>query len=220
VYLGSLVPTELNHDTTVAGVALRYALTPLTTIVLDVNRAADRFAIARERDAETLSVMPSLVFRPDGVLSGSISIGRRFRHFASALGDYPSTAVAVNLNYIAFGQTQFNFAAGRDLEYSYRADVPQYLQTSWGGSVTERLGDIWDVGAGLSRLRLAYQLPEALSGSPAQTESTWAYSGQVGFRVRRNRIGLDLQYRTRDAGWALYRSYNRFRIATSITATF
>jgi len=90
VFLGSNLRDTLNHTTTGVNVTARHRVTPLTTVVLDLERSGDRFPYDSHRNTDTLRILPGVEFKPRALIRGSAHVG--FRRFtpadASALSGY------------------------------------------------------------------------------------------------------------------------------------
>ena len=65
----------LNHDGTVEGLGVRYALTPLTALSLFVEQQQDRFQFSADRNSDSLRVLPSVEFKPRALISGRATVG-------------------------------------------------------------------------------------------------------------------------------------------------
>ena len=79
-FLGMALAAQLDHTSDVATAGVRYAVTPLTTVVVDVELQRDRFDTSPIRDADSVRVMPAVEFSPDAVIAGHVAIG--FRQFS------------------------------------------------------------------------------------------------------------------------------------------
>jgi len=110
----------LNHTSTIGGVALRFAATPLTTFAVNVEQERDRFEFSAVRNSDSLRISPSVEFKPLAVVSGHATFGfRRVRFLDGDQPEFKSTVASVDLQYTLRGHTQIGFRAERDLEYSY-----------------------------------------------------------------------------------------------------
>ena len=78
-FLDAALGEQLDHTTDVAAAGARFAITPLTTVLVDVELQRDRFDTSAIRDADSLRVMPAVEFAPDAVIAGRIAAG--FRRF-------------------------------------------------------------------------------------------------------------------------------------------
>ena len=78
-FLGTALADQLDHTTDVASAGVRYALTPLTTVSVDMELQRDRFDTSAIRDADSVRVMPGVQFSPDAVITGRVAMG--FRQF-------------------------------------------------------------------------------------------------------------------------------------------
>ena len=73
------LPHRLNRTSDGVGATLRYAVTPLTNVGVEVERFRDRFEFSPERDTNQLRVAPIVEFRPDAVISGRAGYGMYIR---------------------------------------------------------------------------------------------------------------------------------------------
>lgn len=225
LYLGSDLARQLNRTTNGEGVALWYALTPLTTIGLDVQQDRDRFKFTRERDSDSLQVLPVVEFKPLALVSGRAQVGFRRRTFLDRqIPEFRGTVALVDLGYTLLGRTRFTVQAQRDLAYSYHVNEEEYLLAGATVSVSQRLADPWDVGASVGRFRLTYRQSDFRSGAALNadslSETVLSYGADVGYRVGSTRLGLQMDYRQRQSDVSFGRHYERFRITSSLTYNF
>lgn len=221
VFLDSNLAQALNRRATGEGFSLRYALTPLTTLSLDVDRERDRFDFATVRNSDSLRIGPAVEFKPFALISGRAYVGFRERTFHDpAIPKFTGTAARVDLTYTLLGRTSFNFAAERDLAYSYRQTNDDYVNTDLALSVNHRLAEPWDVGARVGRGRLAYRA--SLPGSPvvSYAERVRSAGAEVGYRLGHTRLGFHVDYFTRDSDIEAFRRYDRLLVSSSVTYTF
>ena len=225
LYLGTDLARELNHTSTVEGVAVRYALTPYTTFAVGTERQRDRFTFALDRNANSVRVGPSVEFNPNALVSGRAAVGFVRRTFLTGgVPKFNGTNAYVDLNYTLLGQTRFAVGARRELEYSYLADLRDYVVTEVDGSVTQRLGESWDVDGNLGRARLSYRqesTPTNLSITNFPDETGLTYGGDVGYRIGHTRIAFHFDHQVRQSVLPeKNRAYRRLRIGSTLTYSF
>jgi hypothetical protein len=225
VYLGTDLARAMNSTTTGEGVALRYAVTPLTTLSFNVDRERNRFHFTPERDANSVRVAPSVEFKPFALVSGRALIGFKRTTFSDpGIPEFRGIVALVDLAYSLLERTRFGVSVQRDLGYSYRGDQQSYLLSGVTGSVTQQLADAWDVRATIGRSRLTYRgdAPgnSAPAGASSQSETVLTYGGQIGYTVgRATRLAFHADYRERASGLPR-RGYERFGIGSSVTYGF
>ena len=225
LYNGTDLSRALNRDSTGEGVDLRYALSPLTTIGVGVERSRDRFHVATDRDSDNRSVGVNVQFNPRALISGSASYGVQSHRVLGGLApNFSGSVMAADLGYLLLGRTRFTVTARRQLEYSYLDDT-DYLMGGVGLGVTQRLGDSWDVGGGFGRDRLYYRRNSELSNASAFSsladETVYGYNGNLRYNLGHTQIGVAVEYRQRLADEAVaFRGYQRLRVGSILTYAF
>lgn len=245
LYLGTDLSRALNRRSTGEGLALRYALTPLTTISMEVDRDRDRFEFENGQNSRNIRFTPAVEFKPSALISGRAYAGFQKRTFDdSRLPDFTGTIVFADLTYALLGRTLFTIQGQRQLEYSYLAVVgaTDYLLGGANLGVTHRFGEAWDLGAFAGRYRLTYRVERALPAGSTQPpaassadvpgvtpvvlptssdERVWNYGGDVGYTFGRTRLGVRAEWTERDAEErSIRRTYERLRVNSSITYAF
>jgi hypothetical protein len=211
------VARNMTRTVTGEGFSFRYEVTPFTTVALDVARQRERFGFSPGRDADSVWIGPAVEFKPLAVVSGRAEVGVRRRTFLDGEGaEYRGLAMLLNLRYTLLERTRFAVDVERDLKQSYRLAAQDYLLTGVTASVVHRLADPWDVRATVGRARLTYGV-----GAPgaivSDVETLLSSRVEVGFRMRRARLAVYLDYRARQADRFLRREYDRVRVASSVT---
>jgi hypothetical protein len=218
----------LNMDTNAEELKLRYRLTSLTTFVVDAQALQDRFPNDRLKNANSIKVMPGFEMKPSALVSGKVFVGlRRFGPLNAAVPDYTGPIAAVDAKFTA-RRMQIGATVARDLSYSYQAVEPYYILTDVGLSVTERLGESWDVVARGGRGKLDYKrlVPITPLGSaldetlvlPPSRETIYSAGFGVGYRFGRTmRLGIDAAYSQRHSSDLALRDYSGLRAGASVT---
>ena len=157
--------------------------------------------------------MSTVEFQPLAALSGSAQVGVRRRAFVDG-NDPPfqGTVAVVDLAYTLLGRARFTIRGQRDLSYSYRADQRDYLQTGVELSVTHRLGNIWDVGGTFGRFRLDYGPGDPREIGAPSVERVSSHSVNVGYRIERTRLGLQVARQTRTSDFSADRGYEGLQV--------
>jgi hypothetical protein len=187
-----------------------------------MEQGRDRFEFSPERNSDSIRIGPSVEFKPLALVSGRAAIGFRTTTFRDAgQPDYKGTTASVDLQYSFRGRTQFTIVAQRDLEYSYLFSQRDYVLTGLTASVTQRVGDSWDVRGTVGRHRLTYRRPELRTGAQEPTgESFPSYGINLGYYIGRHRVGFDVQHQSRESDVDDGRGYERLRISSSVTYMF
>jgi hypothetical protein len=222
LFLDTDLARVLNHTSEAEGIAVRYLMTPYTTLTVEMQRDRDRFDLSRDRDSDGFRIVPTLTFSPLALISGRASIGFQQRKFLTGgQPDFSGTIAFADLNYTLLARTRFTAAARRQLEYSYLVGQYQYVTNELTGSITQRLGDAWDVGGSLGRGHLTYRTPTT-PGTPLYPDETiLTRSFDVGYNVGRARVGFRVEHRQRlSDGGPLFRAYERLRIGSTVTYVF
>ena len=132
--------------------------------------------------------------------------------------------MAADLGYSLLGRTRFTVTGQRQLEYSY-IDNTDYLRGGVALSVTQRLGDSWDIGGSVGRDRLTYRQKASLA-NPSITlgfadETVFFSRGNVRYNLGHTQIGADVEYRERLANQTqTFRGYQRLRVGSTLTYVF
>jgi hypothetical protein len=222
-YLGTDLSRYLRGSVRALGARYRYALTPLTTVGADVERFRSEFPGAPERDADGVHVTSVVEFRPLATLKGTARMGVRRRTFVD--GDLPTfkgSVAHVDLAYTLLGRTRLAVGFRRDLANSFRVEQRDYLQTGLELSVTQRLGNTWDVRGMLGRFNLAYgveaaPVPQAVTSARERVRS---YGVDIGRHVGEIRVGFQVARQSRSSDFAGWRGYERTRLASSMSYVF
>ena len=103
---------ELNRRNSGGAFVLRYDLTPLTRVSLEVGREEDRYVSSPIRDADSTYIAGTLSFQPLALISGDASFGyRRFIPLSNEMPPYRGGTAAINLTYAILGTTQLGLGA-------------------------------------------------------------------------------------------------------------
>ena len=217
VYLDSDLATVLGDTSTVRGVSMRYAVTPLTSVGAEFETDHERLPRAPERNADGVRLMSVVEFRPLALISGHARFGVRSRTFSDrSTPPFRGTVASVDLSYVLLGRTQFTVKAQRDLSYSYRPDERDYLQTGIDISAAHRISAAWDMVGSVARYNLLY----GLTDRSARAERVLGYGLDVGRNMSRSRVGFQVARQTRSSDFTVLRGYEEMRISSSVTYRF
>jgi hypothetical protein len=218
-FLGTTLADALDRREDAARVQLRYALTPLTTFVLDTEVGRDRFVTSTLRDTDSIRVQPGFELNPLALISGRVFVGyRQFEPLDGALPEYRGLTAAVDATYVR-GATRFELRVDRDLAYSYQALRPYYALLDTGLTITRAVTDRWELVGRGSRQALAYrQLDVPTAPERPGTDRGYVFGGGVGRRMGETlRVGVDANYYTRRSELEERRDYEGLRVFGSIT---
>jgi hypothetical protein len=222
VFRNANLHEELKRVTTTGGVTLRHQATPLTSVQFNATRSEDRFELSPERNSRSDYYGTSITFDPFALVKGSASFGfRRFRPDAPEVPGYSGSTMALNLSYTMLGMTRFTVRGARDIEYSYEATQPYYVQTGIDASVAQQIFGPFDVVARLVEQRLAYR---DRAGVPIEvadrTDAIHSIGGGVGYHLGKElRLGFNVDKVRRDSEVEL-RPYEGLKYGTSLTYGF
>ena len=215
-FLGTVLAEALNRREDTTKVQFRYALTPLTTLVVDTDIARDRFKLTNVRDTNSVRVMPGFEIKPMALISGRVFVGyREFKPLTVVLPDYRGVVAAVDATYVR-GSTRLQARIDRDLAYSFEPTRPYYALLDTGLTVTQRVTATWELVARGSRQQLDYR---QLGSEPLdpQGDRGYAYGGGLGYRLAETfRLGVDANYYTRRSDFEGRRDYEGLRVFGSI----
>jgi hypothetical protein len=217
-FLGTALAEGLNRREDTTRVQFRYALTPLTTLVVDTDLARDRFRLTEVRDTDSVMVRPGFELNPMALISGRVFVGyRQFKPLDENLPEYRGVVAAVNATYIR-GATRFEAKVDRDLAYSYEPTRPYYALFDAGLTVTQRVTSAWELVGRGSRQILAYRQLESVEARDPQRDRGWVYGGGIGYRLGEAfRFGFDTNYYTRRSEFEGRRDYEGLRAFGSIS---
>jgi hypothetical protein len=201
--VGTFAAALDRREDSVSG-ALRYRVTPLTTIVADVTGQVNRFVYETARDADTLTILPGVEFDRLALISGRGYVGyRRFDFIDPTLEDFRGVVAAIDLAYVLRGSTQFGFTADRNVEYSFDLVQPYYVSAGLGVRVTQQITERWNVSGSVSRRSLDYRAPLPAALVPPRTDRVNYFSATLGARV---------SARTRVEGTAFYQHRSSIQV--------
>jgi hypothetical protein len=217
-FLGTSLSKTLNRDTRTATGSLRFALTPLTTLVAAGEVMEERFVYSPVRDADSFRFTGGFDFQPFALIEGKARAGWRRAEFTyGVLPDFEGFVAALNLTYTLLGTTRFGVGFNRDIQYSYDPFTPYYVLNDVNGSITQQIWGNWDVLVRGGRQKLAYRTALEIDGSSeGRTDYVETWGGGVGHRTGDAlRIGINVDYYRRLS--ASYNAYDGLRAGLSVT---
>jgi hypothetical protein len=196
-YNNTSLEQTLNRHTWVVNGTFRYALTPLTTLLISADGIEERFVYSPVRDARSIRVMPGVEFKPFALISGTARIGYRSLNFyAPTVPDFSGMVADLNLGYTLLGRTRFGVTAARDIAYSYLTSTPYYVLGQFGGSITQQIAGPWDARVTGTLQTLDYRGSVSIAEMNAEhTDHIDIMGGGIGYRAARDaRIGVNVDY--------------------------
>jgi hypothetical protein len=220
---GVLLAGQLNRESQQAGVVVRYALTPLTTLVVDAAVQQDRFEFDDLRDSDAVRILPGLEFQPFALISGSARIGvKQFRTRDESVPDYTGLITSVDVAYTLRDRIRFTVRSTRDVEYSIEPLEPFYVSNGLDLEIVRVIGLDWDVVLSAGRTTLDYQAignGEVL-GRTERTDEVRRYGVGLGRHVGEDiRVGFDVFHAERRSDLPA-RAYSGWRTGGSLTYGF
>jgi hypothetical protein len=216
-FRGQSLADSLNSRLELVEGSMRLALTPLTSVGVQFTKERQIFDVARERDSDTVRIMPIITFSPLGLLNGSVAVGhRKFTAQDPTTPAFSGLVVAVLTGVTLFDSHRVDVAVNRDLTYSYDRETPYFVGTSASVTWTFAVAGPFDVKASATRDRMRY---ESKTGT-AETEfdNFEEYGLGFGVRIRRRlRVGVHGDFIRRDSQKAADRNYDNQRIYGTLT---
>jgi hypothetical protein len=220
-FFGTSLRDVLNRDVERASAAVRYPMTPYTTIVMLADAQRDRFQLSPDRDSNSLRILPGVEFDPRAVISGRAFVGyHRFDALGPDIPGYRGLNASLDLAYTLLRSTRASVRAERDVNYSMERVHPYFVLSGVNASITRVIVQPWDIQATWGRQRLDY-VDIGMSGTEAgRVDRVHRYGGGLGYRLSGDmRIGLDVDYYRRESDNA-GRQYETLRAGTSVTYGF
>lgn len=215
-FLDTNLSEALDRDSTYYGGGLQVELTPLTTLVTEVEVGEDRFVRSPERNADTWKVMPGFKFKPFALVDGSLAVGyRKFETVSGLVPDFGGLVALVDLGY-TLRATRVSGRYNRDVTYSFETVEPYYLQSDWSIGVLQKITTAWDVVGRAGRYNLDYETV-GLPGVARRSDSGNRYGGGVGYSLGRYiRLGFDVNYIDRTSNADVTRNFEGVRAGFTV----
>jgi hypothetical protein len=157
VFDGTQLAEQLNHRETVSRASVRYAVTPLTGIIVAGETGHRTFTFSPARDAETWGTSVGVELHPRALITGQATIG--YQVLEARTGAFPSFSglvSSVNVSYRSPGSMTFGLGLDRLPTYSYFETEPYFVVTSYRASVRRSLSDRLELDASLRRAHHGY----------------------------------------------------------------
>jgi len=217
-YNGVDLREELSRTSDVFALTTRFELTPLTTLAFSVSREQDRFLYSPLRDSDTGRFEAGLEFDPSALISGNARIGYRdFDPADSTLPGYSGLTAAANVTYVAFDAVRTGFQASRDVEYSYDAAQPYYLQSGFNVTLAVQIYGPLDVEGRYGAQNLSYRTRGGANTIDDRVDRVRTYGAGIGYHIGRDlRIGFNVDQYKRMSELA-DRAYDGLRYGAAMT---
>ncbi|MGE3278142.1 MAG: hypothetical protein AB7O67_23780 [Vicinamibacterales bacterium] len=149
IFRGIEIAKSLNRRTESLNVGVRYALTSLTTLSLDISRIRDYYQSDPTRNTDDRRYFGTLFFAPDAVIRGRAVLGyHRLRVQAPGI-PFKGLLADINIGYTFRESSRFNFRYFRDTNASF--DSPFNLQTQYAIDLTQDIAGPLKATAAASR---------------------------------------------------------------------
>jgi hypothetical protein len=225
-YLGTDLRAALARDEYLAQLALRFGITPKTTLLLLGDQQWDRFLESPFRDADSNRALAGIEVQSATRLSGRILGGvRSFRPKRSDLSRLFGIA-DVSLVYAVSPKTRFTGYFRRDLDYSAfvtSGETPTVNTESYGLELYKVLVAHLDlrlrglVNRTLSDGEVALVVPDQGLVVSTRKDKYWEGMADLGYTFRtRLRVGVAARYASRDSSIA-YFGVNGLVVGATIT---
>ena len=218
-FQGANLSQQLDSESRDFTAGLRFELTPLTMLWVDVEYETARFAFEPVRDNDAWAVTPRLRFRPDAFISGELMVGyKTLTPKSPVLQQFEGIVAQGDLTLSLLDVTQFTIEIERNTEYSFEELHPYYVQAGGRLTITQQIGGPFDVRVNGGRYELSFRdLPDARSGPRGKEQLTIGGFG-VGYRIGETiRIGVDGELQKRRSILRPVRDYDRIIYYGSIS---
>jgi hypothetical protein len=220
LFRGVDLATTLSSSRRTYSGGVRYAVTPLTTLVVTGRYEDTIFRQSHIRDSKAYGVDSTLEFSPDAALRGRVVAGMQiFRPVDRALAQYTGPTFLAALNWSPSDTTIFDVVGTRNVSYSYKDSQPYYLLTGGRLTVSQKVIGPFDVQGTVDRQYLSYRWrPGETSSSNLQDDTTDTIGGGIGINIRRGfKVLLTAERTARHSNVDPSLDYRRTRLLTRIT---
>jgi hypothetical protein len=194
IYRGSDLHETLNRRTYGANGALRFSVTPLTSLQFGVTRVADRFVYSPVRDADQTLVLGGLEMASPAIVQGSVSLG--YRWITSPIQPQLAASALAGSGMLRYGRPSGLFLSAyfsRDLEYSYDPSLAYYFSNMIGVTAILPLSIRWRLQGFWETSHISY--PRAADGTTVPLYRVTEYGGAGGVRILgRGMVGLTVDH--------------------------
>jgi len=221
-FRGVRLREALNRRSRAYSAGVRYAITPLTTLVVTGNYIEEHFRNSRLRDSKSYSVTPGFEFAPEAAIRGSVSAGYQlFSPEDPELADNQGIIMEGALNWSITTRTTFDLGAKRNVNYSYEDSEPMYLQTGARLVVTQRLFGPIGLQGTAERQHLSYRWRRGVSPTlrgEYREDIADVYGGGVLVELGRGfRVLVGAEKARRHSAEDPRQNFNRTRLLSNVT---
>lgn len=157
-FLGVRLADTLAGSAEDVNASIVYQASPLTRFSASVGRQRDRFDVAVDRDSTSERAIGFVEFAATALVSGQASVGvKRFDIAAPGVEDFTGVIASVDLTYRFRERTRVGVGGARDVMYSFSPTEPYFVMTGVQGSVSQRIGQAWELTVSAGRQHLAYR---------------------------------------------------------------
>ncbi len=209
----------LDRVTDSVGVDVRFAATPLTTVVLTLMTEDDRFPFEPPRDNRARAAGLRLEFLPDAVIHGKLDVGYQQIRTGGRAPSYDGLVAGGKVGFSLFGLTRFDLVVDRARDYSIHERQPYFVRTGGESTINQRLFGPLDIQVNGRYEQLDYRSLEAFHLRPDRSRiDSVGYS--AGWNLKdRSRIAVNVE-RTRRRSTLPDASYARRRVFLNWTYGF
>jgi hypothetical protein len=175
----------LSRTSLVNAVSITHAVTPITSLSVEVAREHVQFGHSPDRDTHSSIVNARVSLDPFAVIKGSATFGfRRFEPVSSEVPGFTGTTASLDLSYAGTGSTRITARVMRDVQYSYDVLQPYYVQTGFSLEVLQQVFGPVDIALRVGANRLAYRdrIGTSLTASN-RTDHVQSFGGGVGYHL-------------------------------------
>jgi hypothetical protein len=221
-YGNEAIAATLDRRVDLGSLSARYALTPLTTLVVRSEVQRDRFDTSPVRNSDSLAVLPGFELKPSALISGKVAAGfRRFDPKNASVPDYLGLIARVDAKYVLRQTTQFSFKVERDVDYSIEVEQPYFVVTGASVSVMQILWDAWYASGRLGLSRLAYRnfmdSPAAALTDGVRKDTVDAVGFGIGRVLAQElRVGVEIDH-VRRGSIVRSQNYEGFKVGGTIS---
>lgn len=147
----------LNREERLGTASFRYALTPLTSLVVTGETGRHHFDLSPLRDGDRSGVQAGLTFSRDALITGQWSVGwRRVTVESPRIPPFGGIVASADLAAMVGVGTRVSVRGRRDVVFSADERSPYYVQSGAGASLTQAIGERWELGVRFDRILLDY----------------------------------------------------------------
>ena len=214
--------TALNRSGRYADAGVRYAVTPLTTLLVTAGYEEQKFKESHFRNLKKYTVGPTLEFAPEAAIRGRVVTALElFKPDDSDLSELLGVSYQAGVSWSLYGRTNFDLASGRSVSYSYLDTDPYYLLTNVRLVVTQPLPGWLELYGGFNWEHMAYRWhlePDVAPIDSDRVDTLKSAHGGVGMRFGRNiHVKVGVEKTRRRSIEDPVQNFDRTRILSSVT---